>query len=39
MTDKAIPKLITLGRANRKTRANSPTGMAETIPTNHFKAD
>ena len=39
MTDKASPKLIPLGPANRKTRASSPTGMPETIPTNHFKAD
>ncbi len=39
MTDKASPRLIPLGRANRKTRASSPTGMPETIPTNHFKAD
>ncbi len=39
MTAKATPKLIPLGRANRKTRASSPTGVAETNPNRLYKAD
>ena len=37
MTNKAIPKLIRLGRANRKTRASSLLGVPEVIPTNLYE--
>ena len=37
MTNKATPKLLRLGRANRKTQASSPTGMLEQIPTDRYE--
>ena len=39
MTCKANSKLIPLGRANRKTRASSPSGRVESIPANKYLAD
>ena len=36
MTKTAFPRLIRLGRANRKTRASFPDGVAEQIPTNRY---
>ncbi len=39
MIAKANLKLIPLGRAHRKTRASSPSGRAESIPSNKYLAD
>ena len=37
MTNKSIPKLIQLGRANRKTQAGDFSGAPEVIPTERYK--